>query len=104
MMTDGQFTVDRPETEVDRIPIPPFPRSTNPEGENHQARHQRVRSHDWMPSNAIRDNKRAQAHSDRCRMRIGKRLRTTPHGTERMDRRAEVINELAEEVPEKEEK
>ena len=45
--------------------------------------------------NAIKDNKRAQAHSDRCRAR----LKTTPHGAERLDRRNEVINEpLAEEV------
>ena len=43
--------------------------------------------------NAIRDNKRAQAHSDRCRMRIEERLRTTPHGAEKLDRRNEVINE-----------
>ena len=38
--------------------------------------------------NAIRDNRRALAHSDRCRMRIEERLRTTPHGAERLDRRA----------------
>ena len=49
--------------------------------------------------NAIKDNKRAQAHSDRCRTRIEECLRTTPHGAERLDRRNEVINEaLAEEV------
>ena len=41
----------------------------------------------------------AQAHSDRCRMRIEECLRTTPHGAERLNRRNEVINEaLAEEV------
>ena len=45
------------------------------------------------------DNKRAQAHSDRCRMRIEECTRTTSHGAERLDRRNEVINEaLAEEV------
>ena len=43
--------------------------------------------------NVIKDNKRAQAHSDRCRMRIEECLRTTPHGTERLDRRSEVVNE-----------
>ena len=49
--------------------------------------------------NAIKDNKGAQAHSDRCRKRIEECLRNTPHGAERLDRRDEVINEaLAEEV------
>ena len=49
-MTDRRWTVDRPEVRVDPIPIPPLPfGGTNPEGENHQARHRRVRSHDWMP-------------------------------------------------------
>ena len=49
--------------------------------------------------NAIKDKKRAQAHSDRCRMRIEECFRTIPHGAERLDRRDEVINEaLAEEV------
>ena len=54
---------------------------------------------------AIRDNRRAQARSDRCRMRIDERLRTTPQGAERLDRRDEVINEaLAEEVRREEQK
>ena len=49
--------------------------------------------------NAIKDNKRAQAHSDRCRERIERCLRVTPQGAERLDRRNEVINEaLVEEV------
>ena len=49
--------------------------------------------------NAVKDNKRAQAHSDRCRTRIEECLRTAPHGAERLDRRNEVVNEaLAEEV------
>ena len=93
-MTDGRWTVDRPEAQVDPVPIPPLPfrGCTNTEGENHQARHQRVRSHDWMPRLQCDQGqaKRAQAHSDRCRMRIEERLRTTPHGAERLDRRAEV--------------
>ena len=55
--------------------------------------------------NAIKDSKRAQAHSDRCRIRIEERLKTTPHGAERLDGRAEVINEaLAEEVRREEQK
>ena len=48
---------------------------------------------------AIKDNKRRQAHADRCRKRIEESLRKTPQGAERLDRRDEVINEaLAEEV------
>ena len=48
---------------------------------------------------AIKDNKRAQAHSDRCRVRLPEGLRITPQGTERLDRRSEVIDEaLAEET------
>ena len=76
-------------------------------GENHQARRQRVRelTIGCPGCNAIRDNKRAQAHSDSCRMRIDERLRTTPHEAERLDRSNEVINEaLAEEVRREEQK
>ena len=47
---------------------------------------------------AIKDNKGAQTHSDRCRARIEECLRVTPEGAERLDRRSEVIDEaLAEE-------
>ena len=49
--------------------------------------------------NAIRSGKRAQAHSDPCFVRIEERLTMTPEGTERLDRRSEVLNEaLAREV------
>ena len=49
--------------------------------------------------NALEDNKKAQAQTDRCRMRIEECFRTTPHGAERLDRRNEVINEsLAEDI------
>ena len=55
--------------------------------------------------NSIRDNKRRQGHSERCRRRIEECLRKTPHGTERLERREEVINEaLAEEVRRKEQR
>ena len=37
--------------------------------------------------------KRAQAHSDPCRVRIEECLKTTPEGSERLDRRREVLNE-----------
>ena len=49
--------------------------------------------------NAIRSGKRAQAHSDPCRTTIEECLKTTPEGSERLDRRSEVLNEaLAKEV------
>ena len=107
-MTDGRWTVDRPEARVDPIPIPPLP------FEGVRVQRERITKQDinefgattGCPGcNAIRDNKRAQAHSDRCRMRIEERLRTTPHGAERLDRRNEVINEaLAEEARREEQK
>ena len=46
--------------------------------------------------NAIRS---AQAHSDLCRVRIEECRKTTPEGSERLDRRREVLNEaIAKEV------
>ena len=101
-MKDGKWTVDRPEVRVDHIPIPPLP------FEGARIQRERVTKKDidefgatigCQGCNAIKDNKRSQAHSDRCRMRIEECLRATPHGAERLDRRDEVINEaLAEEV------
>ena len=101
-MTDGKWTVDRPEARVDPIPILPLlfegariqrERNTNQDVDEFGA------TIGCPGCNAIKDNKRAQAHSDRCRTRIGECFRTTPHGAERLDRRNEVINEaLAEEV------
>ena len=101
-MTDGRWTVDRPEVRVDPIAIPPLP------FEGARVQRERITKQDidkfgatigCPGSNAIKDNKRAQAHSDRCRKRIEECLRNTPHGAERLDRRDEVINEaLAEEV------
>ena len=50
-------------------------------------------------SNAINDNKRAQARSDRRRVRSEESLRITLQGAERLDRRSEVIKEaLVEEI------
>ena len=101
-MTDGRWTVDRPEVHVDPIPIPPLP------FEGARIQRERITKKDidefgatvGCPGcNAIKDNKRAQAHSDRCRRRIEECLRKTPHGAESLDRRDEVINEaLAEEI------
>ena len=101
-MTDGKWTVDRPEAQVDPIPIPPLP------FEGARIQRERITKQDidefgatiGCPGcNAIKDNKRAQAHSYRCRLGIEECLRATPRGAERLDRRNEVINEaLAEEV------
>ena len=101
-MTDGRWTVDRPEAQVDPTPIPPLP------FKGARIQRERITKKDvnefgatvgCAGCNAIRDNKRAQAQSDRCRMRMEERLITTPHGAEKLERRDEVINEaLAEEV------
>ena len=100
-VTDGKWTADRPEVRVDPVPIPPLP------FEGARIQRERITKQDidefgatiGCPGcNAIKDNMRAHAHSDRCRKRIEVCLRTTPHGAERLDR-SEVINEvLAEEV------
>ena len=101
-VTDGRWTVDRAEARVDPIPIPPLP------FKGARIQRERIAKQDinefgatiGCPGcNAIMDNKRAQAHSDRCRRRVEERLRITPHGAERLDRRNEVIGEAsAEEV------
>ena len=101
-MTDGRWTVDTPEIRVDPIPIPPLP------VDGARIQRERITKQDidefgatiGCPGcNAIKDNKRRQAHSVRCRRRIEESLRITPHGAERLDRREELINEaLAEEV------
>ena len=92
---------DRPEVRLDPIPIPPLP------FEGARIQRERITKQDsdefgatieCPGCNAIKDNERAQAHSDRCRMRIEECLRIAPHGAERLDRRNEVISEaLAEE-------
>ena len=80
-MTDGRWTVDRPEVRVDPIPIPPLP------VEGARVQRERITKQDidefgatiGCPGcSAIKDNKRAQAHSDRCRKRIEECLRNTP--------------------------
>ena len=91
-----------PEDRVDVIPLPPLP------FDGARVQRERITKQDidqfgatiGCPGcNAIRDKKRRQAHSDRCRRRIEENLRKTPHGAERLNRREEVINEaLAEEV------
>ena len=101
-MTDGKWTVDRPEVRVDPIPVPLLPfdgARIQRETITKQGINEFGATIGCPGCSAIKDNKRAQAHSDRCRRRIEECLRVTPHGAERLDRRNEVINEaLAEEV------
>ena len=82
-VSDGKWTVDRPEVRVDPVPIPPLPARIQRERITKQAE-PRLEAQVAMQS---RTTKRAQAHSDRCRKRIEECLRTTPHGAERLDRR-----------------
>ena len=101
-MTDGKWTVDRPEVREDPIPIPPLP------FEGARIRRERITKQDvddfgatiGSPGcNAIKDNKRAEARSDRGRLRSEECLRSTAQGARRLDRRNEVSNEaLAEEA------
>ena len=97
-MTSGKWIVDRPEVRVDPIPIPPLP------FEGARIQRERITKKDidgfgatigCQGCNAIKDNKRAQAHSDRCRMRNEECLRNTPLGAERFDRRNAIINEAS---------
>ena len=98
-MTDNRWTVDRPAVRVDPIPTPPLPF----EGARIQRKRITMQDIDEFGAtvgcpgcNAIKDNKRSQAHSDRS---IEECLRITPQGAENLDRRSEVINEaLAEEI------
>ena len=110
-MEDDRWTVDSGQT---RSSSGPFSTPsvavrgcTSTEGENHQARHQRVRRHDWMPRLQCdwRQQKSTSTLRSLQKMRIEERLRTTSHRAERLDRRADVMNEaLAEEVRREEQK
>ena len=85
-IVDGKWTVDRPLESRGRE----SPGQTSKPSEPLQ---------DAPGCNAIRSGKRAQAHSDPCRVRIEECLKTTPETAERLDRRSEVLNEaLAQEV------
>ena len=101
-MTDGRWTVDRPEIRVDPNPVLPLP------FEGARIQRERITKQDidefgatvgCTGCNAIKDKKRVEADSDRCRVRGEGWLRISPQRAERLDRRTEVINEaLAEEV------
>ena len=67
--TDGSCTVDRPEAQVD--PIPPLPFEGAPvqrERITKQDFYEFGATHECPGCNAIKDNERAQAHVDRCRV------------------------------------
>ena len=91
-LTDDRWTVDRPEVRVDPIPISPLPfaRARTQRERITKQDNDEFRATVGCPScSATKDGKRAQAHSDRCRVRIE---------TERLYRRSEVINGVAEEI------
>ena len=80
-MTDDRWTVDRPESRVDPIPIPIFPFA------GARILRERITKQDidefgvtvgCSGCKAIKDNKRTQAHSDCCRVQIEEYLRI-PH-------------------------
>ena len=72
-MTDGTWTVDRPEIRVDPIPIPPVP------FEGARIQRERITKQDIDEFGATVGspsfNTRAQAHTDRCRVRAEKCFR-----------------------------
>ena len=85
-MIDGKWTVDRPATQIDPLPPPLVP------FEGARVQRERITRTDieafgttagCQGCNAIRSGKRAQAHSDPCRVRLGECLKTTPEGSER---------------------
>ena len=92
-----RWTVDRPEVRVDLIPIPPLP------FEGARIQRERITKQDIDEFGATigcrnqRQQKSTGTLNATYRMRIEERLRTTPHGAERLDRRNEVINEALEE-------
>ena len=95
-IVDGKWTVDRPVTQVDPLPPPPVP------FEGARVQRERITRTDieaFRPTagcpgcNAIRAGKRPQTRSDPSRVRIEECLRTTSKGSERLNRRSEVLNE-----------
>ena len=83
---DGKWIVDRPATQIDPLPPPPVP------FEGARVPRERITKTDieafgttaGCPGcNTIRSGKRAQAHSEPCRVRIEECLKTTPGGSER---------------------
>ena len=95
-MTDGRWTVDRPERSSSRPHSDPSVAVQWFRGRESPSRTSMNSDQVAMQSRTTKEDRQ---HSDRCRRRIEQNLRKTPHGAERLDRRDEVINEaLAEEV------
>ena len=95
-LTDGRWTVDKREVRVDPSPIPPVPfaKSTSSEGKNHTKKDiDEFGATVGSPGcTAIKDNKRAQAHSDRCRVRIEELPQSHSARSRRLDQRLDVIH------------
>ena len=97
-MTDGFWVADRPDIRVDSLPNPAIAILKEQESMG-----ERITSKTSTNSEPLLDaqvatqstdnNESAQAHSDRCRVRIEECLRITPQGAERLGRRRGVINE-----------
>ena len=95
-IVDGKWTVERPTIQIDQVPPPPVPfqKAQMPRERITRADIEAFGTTAGCPGcNAIRSGKRAQAHADPCRVRIEERLKMTPEGAERPDRRSEVLNE-----------
>ena len=79
---DGKWTVDRPVTQIDPLLTPPVP------FEGARVQTERITGIVGTTAGCLP-----------CRVRIEECLKTTPEGSERLDRRSEVLNEvLAKEV------
>ena len=98
----GKWTVDRPVTQIDPLPPPAVP------FEGARVRTERFTRTDLEAFGTLQDARvvmRPDQESEHkptltpCRVRIEECLTTTPEGSERLDRRREVLNEaIAKEV------
>ena len=96
-IVDGKWPVDRPTIQIDPLPPPPPVPFEGARRQRESITRADVEAFGTIAGcpgcNATRSGKRARAHSDLCRARIEECLRTTPEGSERSDRRREVLNE-----------
>ena len=96
-LANGKWTVDRPATQIDFLPPPPPLPSEGARVQRERTTRTDIEAFGTIAGcpgcHAIRSGKPAQAHSDSCRVRTEVCLKTTPEGSERLDRRREVLNE-----------